>query len=664
MSNLARVFADSARVPGGTVAAIAAIALAAALALPAVAQAQAAAAQPHGTAAASSALPATEAAATASSRRLWQTEIARVPLPKKGCFAASYPARTWREVPCGPPSKYPNNVGYGNSVMARTSAPIASATGSFDTVTPAALAASGPARGMPSLILPDAFSLQINTDYFDTGVCNGGAAGCKGWQQFIYSRYQCSPACVFVEYWLRGYGATCPAGWQSAGSGGHCYINSPTVPAPGLTAAQLQGATLTASAAAAIGGADSVVLTSAAGNATATATTSPLGAAQAWREVEWNVVGDCCGSRVDFSAGTSIVPRVTLNDGTTMAPTCLVKGFTAESNNLSFGPGQPAATGAGPAMTYTTSSAGGAMPTNCAAAQSIGDTHLSTFGGLFYDFQAAGDFVLAEVDPGFVVHARQVSSAPTWPNASVNHGVGVRLGSTRLAICLAPLRVLVDDKPAQLEDGKALDLPEGDITRRGNVYVVRGKSGDSLRAEVNSSWINVAVGLGRWPAQVRGVLANAGGDVNRIAARDGTVLASPFAFADLYGRFADSWRVAASESLLSACGEAKVERDLPRRPFYPEDLEPKVRERVRGMCAAAGVKQPDLLDACMIDAAVIGEEAARAFVGLPAPAAVARVVAGPADERSTELPARWLPWLLALLAAVALFALFRRRQGG
>ena len=74
---------------------------------------------------------------------------------------------------------------------------------------------------------------------------------------------------------------------------------------------------------------------------------------------------------------------------------------------------------------------------NCAAATSVGDTHLTTFNGLLYDFQASGDFVLAQVDPDFVVQTRQVSGAPTWPDASVNSAVATRMGKTKVAVCLA-----------------------------------------------------------------------------------------------------------------------------------------------------------------------------------------------------------------------------------
>jgi hypothetical protein len=559
-------------------------------------------------------------------REEWQRAISQVPMPKKGCFNSTYPSLEWHEVPCGQPSKFPNPpaggprpniVGNGNDISALVSGPkISSTIGSFDSVTPATVTESGPWGGNPTAA--NAFTLQINSQFFSTPACAGGAAGCVGWQQFIYSQNQCSGPCVFMEYWLIGYGPACPAGsWIQAGNS--CWFNSANSAAPAVTAAQLQGTTLTGSAGATT---DSVVLISAGGTATATAADSVVSLSLQWNTAEFNIFGDCCSSQANFSAGTTVVTRTRVINGTTAAPACVAQGFTAETNNLSFGPSPPAASAPGPAVIFTASSAGGS-PSNCAAATTIGDTHLTTFGGLLYDFQAAGDFLLAETGPDFFVQTRQVSGAPTWPNATVNKAVAVRAGNNRVAICLAPTRVEIDGKPVRLSNGKTLQLPGGgDVVLRGNVYVVRGPSGDSVRAVDNTSYIDVSVGLGRWPAKVRGLLANGGKGANSIETREGDVLTSPFSFEALYGRFAESWRVPANESMLSDCGR-EVVRGVPKKPFFAKDLEPQLARRTRAICTQAGVKEGALLDACTIDVAVIGSNnAAKVFATTPNPVVV------------------------------------------
>jgi hypothetical protein len=71
------------------------------------------------------------------------------------------------------------------------------------------------------------------------------------------------------------------------------------------------------------------------------------------------------------------------------------------------------------------------------------------------------------------------------------------------------------------------------LARQGNVYQIASDSGDSVRVTVNPTWIDVAVGLGRWPSSVHGLIANPNGNINQIESRDGIVLANPFSFNDL-----------------------------------------------------------------------------------------------------------------------------------
>ena len=190
------------------------------------------------------------------------------------------------------------------------------------------------------------------------------------------------------------------------------------------------------------------------------------------------------------------------------------------------------------------------------------------------------------------------------------------MGKTRVALCVKSDRVFIDDKPVRLGDGKAVSAPDGvDVSRRGNVYSITGPSGNSVRATVNATWIDVQVGLGDCCAKVKGLLGNTTENVNQIAARDGTVLTSPFHFEELYHRYADSWRVSPKESLLQVCGDRDVEHGIPGKPFFARDLDPKVFERAYAVARAAGVKEGALLDAATLDVAVIGDaKAARAFV--------------------------------------------------
>jgi hypothetical protein len=265
------------------------------------------------------------------------------------------------------------------------------------------------------------------------------------------------------------------------------------------------------------------------------------------------------------------------------------------------------------------------------------------------------------------VQTRQASGAPTWPDASVNKAVAARFGKTKVALCVATpganpaAQVFVDGTATAVADGATLELADGAaVYKRGNVYLMVGGDGDSLRATVNASsnntWMDVDVGLGRWPSTVKGLIANVNGNVNQIAARDNVVLTAPFKFNDFYHHYTDSWRVDAAQSLLSVCGKAEI--GIPKRPFYSNDLDRTLRGKAAAVCAAAGVQKGPLFEACTLDVAVLGDVAAKVYVGAIVPRTEGRIVL----DEGNPLHKWWL-WLLAVVAiAVVGWFLLRRRS--
>jgi hypothetical protein len=195
----------------------------------------------------------------------------------------------------------------------------------------------------------------------------------------------------------------------------------------------------------------------------------------AWQEAEFNIFGDSSGDQAVLNSTATLVPRIHVDNGTTVGPPCVIQTFTAESNNLTLANTPPTvAPGPTPALIFSESGQPPAGATGtCADANSVGDTHLTTFDGLHYDFQASGDFVLAENGPDFLVQTRQALAVtnPSWiKNATINKAVGARVGSTRIAICLDPARLEIDGKPHELADGKSLALPDGAaVSRNGDV---------------------------------------------------------------------------------------------------------------------------------------------------------------------------------------------------
>jgi hypothetical protein len=551
-------------------------------------------------------------------------------VPETGCFKASFPRLEWKEVSCvAPPNDpyvprhghRPFTVGGSNDFAARVTGVMSAAEGSFDSVT-GVTSETGQVGGTGGQVA-NTYSLQLNTDFFTTSVCGGSPnTGCRGWQQFVYSS---SSQAIFIQYWLIQYNTTCPAGWNTFMFSGstdiYCWrngANSATVakqPITNLINLRLGGNANTS-------GNDTVTMWVGSTATAASNAGSMLNLGAAWKDAEFILVGDCCSSQANFNAGSTIVVRTTVHSGTTNAPTCVLEGFTGETNNLNLVGTAAVGTGPSPAVVSTQSNTLTSMA-SCAAANGLGDPHLVTFQGLLYDFQAAGDFVLAETRPDFVVQARQVSGAPTWPDASVNKAVATRMGKTRVAVCL-PRRVEVNGRATTIAPGSRRVLSAGvDISRTGNAYLIRGPRGDSVRAVLHDGWIDVSVGLGRRPFQVRGLLANAKNNVRQVATRGGTVLTWPISFEVLYSRYGNSWRVQRGRSLL--CKAKRVEHRNPAKAFYAEDLKREVAQRTRAICRKARVRKGPLLEACTLDVAVIGRAAAaKAFVGLRAPVAVGK----------------------------------------
>lgn len=587
----------------------------------------------------------------------WRQTMVRTPRPGKGCFQADSPDTKWHKTPCGnsngklylPKTGKTTRIdqigGNGVDFTALVAGHISQAEGAFDN--------ANVTSESNSFGTANAYSLQLNTNFspvFTSTACSSASdkANCQSWEQFIYD----SAGSTQIQYWLINWGPNQPGTLCPLPRGAHCqqgFVSTDgwcpqvvkgytdilcVVDAASPPPASSEPATLltqlTVTGIAGNGSTSDSMVMSVGGHATTGSGGNffpDLGSW--WTTAEFNVFGDGGGDQAVFNTGANGQVRTAVTSGATTGPTCVLQSFTGESSNLSLSNNAPAAVkGSAPALLFgELNPAVGAAPT-CASATSVGDTHLTTVDGLYYDFQASGDFVLAQTGKEFLVEARQVSGAPTWPNATVNKAVGTQMGETRVAVCTAPSRLNVDGTVTTIADGKTLSLASGvNIIHTGNIYLIVDQSGNSVRAEDNGNYMNVTVGLGRWPETVHGILTNVGGHVDEIAARTGQTLRAPFALADLYRLYADSWRVSPEMSLLSACSERPAEKGVPSRPFYAKDLNQQTYRRTRAVCVNAGVKGKALLDACALDVAVIGEDsAAKVFVDARAPVAVGFVV--------------------------------------
>lgn len=321
----------------------------------------------------------------------YRQSMIHIPLPKKGCFQSSYPNLKWKEVQCGivrpypqPPRQGPRPliVGNGNDVSVKVlTGFISTAIGSFDSV--AVTSESGQINNTgPSVA--NAYTLQLNTNPFASTACAGSPnPACLGWEQFVYEN-DGSAGYAYIQYWLIQYNTTCPAGWHpylvASSTDIDCFRNNnlgpanvPNQPITNLGKLSLSGTVGT--------GSDSIIVSTGI-NIYSVVGDNAVNAAAGWQVAEFNVFGDAGGGQANFNSGSTIIPRTRVINGDSASSVCVAEGFTAETNNLSFGSSAPTASSPGPAVEFTESSAGG-LPSNCAAATTVDDTQLTFFNGLF-----------------------------------------------------------------------------------------------------------------------------------------------------------------------------------------------------------------------------------------------------------------------------------------
>jgi hypothetical protein len=265
----------------------------------------------------------------AAAQEQWRENIVRNPTPESGCFEATYPSTTWARTQCGPAptgiygprgGAGPETVGASADYAAQSSGTISQTVGSFPKATGTA-GESGPGGA-------NVYSIQLNSNFMAGSKACNGAAGCKSWQQFVYSSKE---QLLFIQSWLIPL-AKCPAGWMAYS--GNCYTNSGTVSVSQITSDQL--GTIKMSATATAGGNDAVVFSggTVAKQTSAKDTTAYLSAG--WTASEFNVFGDGSPSpAANFKPGASVAVNVAITGGT---PSCQMNaGTTAETNNLVLG---------------------------------------------------------------------------------------------------------------------------------------------------------------------------------------------------------------------------------------------------------------------------------------------------------------------------------------
>jgi hypothetical protein len=285
--------------------------------------------------------------------RAWSRGLIRVPLPNAGCFEASYPALAWSRVACTtarlPISRNraigPATVGDGRDFFLSVSPLlISTATGSFPQVTGVTRVKSVGVKSLGGVCVcgNDAYTLQLNSNFYQTTTACGKNVRCIGWEQLAFANPVTQKEHIgqlFIQDWRITTNKTalkCPppkSGWRA--NGGDCYYSSNAIDIPKIPIAQLADLSLTLSVASSGDSAFFSVGKTVYGMKDLQGDFMEL--SRNWTGAEFNVIGDCCDSRAVFNPGSTITASLEADDGSTAAPICESnRGTTGETNSLSF----------------------------------------------------------------------------------------------------------------------------------------------------------------------------------------------------------------------------------------------------------------------------------------------------------------------------------------
>ncbi|NER98781.1 MAG: hypothetical protein F6J86_33990 [Symploca sp. SIO1B1] len=194
---------------------------------------------------------------------------------------------------------------------------------------------------------------------------------------------------------------------------------------------------------------------------------------------------------------------------------------------------------------------------------SWGDPHIETFDGKNYEFQTLGEFVLVESNSGDLqIQVRQERFNNTSNRVSVNTAVATLVDGTNVGFYLGQNQSLeIDGIDTSLSNGSFLTVGNSHITRVGNTFTIiyAGDDGivtnedDRLEVTLYNNHITTEVFLSRErEGSVQGILGNGDMDpTNDFALRNGTVLSDQLSLDEIYGEYADSWRISQQESLFN-----------------------------------------------------------------------------------------------------------------
>ena len=275
------------------------------------------------------------------------------------------------------------------------------------------------------------------------------------------------------------------------------------------------------------------------------------------------------------------------------------------------------------ALLVLVSSAG---PARAMEGRAWGDIHVQTMDGATYDFQAAGEFVASRSTAGDLEVQLRLESTGFSSYVSIVTAVAVLVDTSRAFVALGREPMLsVEGQPVTLSPGGALDLPDGGwIERSKRGYEIFWSDGSSLSIDVRKRHINAFLR----PASIRrGTLEGLFGNFNGNAMDDLDTMTAMGALGSGTGSGLqpqltelaralfldeDDERLVAQQTSLFEYAPGQnthtFRRPTPKREASVAGLPASWRRQAKAACDEAGVTDPDLLEACIIDVGYTRDE--------------------------------------------------------
>ncbi|NEP80128.1 MAG: hypothetical protein F6K39_19355, partial [Okeania sp. SIO3B3] len=246
-----------------------------------------------------------------------------------------------------------------------------------------------------------------------------------------------------------------------------------------------------------------------------------------------------------------------------------------------------------------------------ATSDTFNDPRLVSFDRQLYDFQAVGEFILVESDSGDL--NIQVRQEPVGASDSVsqNTAVATIIDGIRIGLYTEGDPLLIDGVPTEIGNRESIAVGSGRIYRSDNTYTIvyedDNPDSDQLVTTVFSNRVNLSTFLSEArQGSIAGLLGNFNNNPDDdITTRDGTVLEQPVSTGQLYGQYANSWRITQEESLFDynpgENTDTFTDQSFPAREITLDDLDPVLRAQAEQLVDQAGITDPALRQTAIID---------------------------------------------------------------